>query len=48
MIKNDWSLQEQQDAYLSGVELSPIRSSDLFVYLTNEKKGGIDDVFVND
>ena len=48
VIKNDWSLQEQQDAYLSGVELSPIRSSDLFVYLTNEKKGGIDDVFVND
>ena len=48
VIKNDWSLQEQQDAYLSGVELSPIRSSDLFVYLTNEKKGGIDDVFAND
>jgi ABC-2 type transport system ATP-binding protein len=48
VIKNDWTLQEQQDAYLSGVELSPIRSSDLFVYLTNEKKGGIDDVFAND
>ncbi|WP_053361499.1 ABC transporter ATP-binding protein [Bacillus sp. FJAT-27251] len=29
----------------AGLEVTPVRVSDLFVYLTNETKGGIDDVF---
>jgi ABC-2 type transport system ATP-binding protein len=48
VIKNDFSLEEQQEAYLAGLEFSPVHTSDLFIYLTNETKGGIDDVFNND
>ncbi|WP_338469455.1 ABC transporter ATP-binding protein [Niallia sp. XMNu-256] len=48
VFQNDLTQEERQDAYLSGVELLPIRSSDLFIYLTNQGKGGIDDVFIND
>jgi ABC-2 type transport system ATP-binding protein len=48
VIKNDLSLDEQQEAYLAGLEVSPVPISDLFIYLTNETKGGIDDVFIND
>ncbi len=47
VIKNDLSLDEQQEAYLSGLELTPVHTSDLFIYLTNETIGGIDDVFIN-
>jgi ABC-2 type transport system ATP-binding protein len=47
VIKNDLTLQEQQEAYLAGIELTPVHTSDLFIYLTNETKGGIDDVFIN-
>ena len=47
VIQNDLSEEERQEAYLAGIELLPIRSSDLFIYLTDEKKGGIDDVFIN-
>jgi ABC-2 type transport system ATP-binding protein len=39
------SIEEQ--AQLAGVEVTPVRSSDLFVHLTTEAKGGIDDVFNN-
>lgn len=48
VIQNDLTQDERQEAYLSGIELLPVKSSDLFIYLTNEKKGGIDDVFIND
>lgn len=48
VIKNQLSLEEEQEAYLAGLDLSPVPISDLFIYLTNETKGGIDDVFRND
>ena len=48
VIKNDLSKEDRQEAYLSGIEFLPVKTSDLFIYLTNEKKGGIDDVFTND
>ncbi|MFS0635981.1 ABC transporter ATP-binding protein [Mesobacillus foraminis] len=34
-----------QEAQSAGLEVLPVRSSDLFVYLTSKTKGGIDDVF---
>lgn len=45
VIKNDLQEDVLNDGYLNGLEISPVRSSDLFIYLTNETKGGIDDVF---
>ncbi|MCQ6276563.1 ABC transporter ATP-binding protein [Bacillus sp. V3B] len=45
VVKNEYSETELTQAHLEGVEISPVRSSDLCVYLTNETKGGIDDVF---
>lgn len=48
VVKNDLSKAQLNQAYLEGLEVTPVRSSDLFVYLTNETKGGIDDVFKKD
>ncbi|MGG0717881.1 ABC transporter ATP-binding protein [Robertmurraya massiliosenegalensis] len=45
VVRNNFSKVDQKEATLSGVEFSPVRASDLCVYLTNETKGGIDDVF---
>lgn len=45
VVQNNFSKVEQKEAALSGVEFSPVRASNLCVYLTNETKGGIDDVF---
>lgn len=44
--RNSLNGREEQ-AQLAGLEMTPVRSSDLFVYLTSEAKGGIDDVFNN-
>lgn len=48
VIKNDLPLELRQEAYLAGIEFSSVHLSELFIYLTNESKGGIDDVFNND
>jgi ABC-2 type transport system ATP-binding protein len=42
VVKNNFSTLEMEKA---GIELSPVRASDLCVYLTKDSKGGIDDVF---
>ncbi|SEN23227.1 ABC-2 type transport system ATP-binding protein [Mesobacillus persicus] len=47
VVKNDFSEEALNKAHQLGLELTPVRSSDLFVYLTTETKGGIDDVFNN-
>lgn len=43
VVKNDHFSIEQ--AKRLGIEVTPVPSSDLCVYLTNKTKGGIDDVF---
>lgn len=45
VIKNDFSETLLQQALHARVKISPVRSSDLCIYLTNETKGGIEDVF---
>jgi ABC-2 type transport system ATP-binding protein len=45
VVKNNLSEKEFQNARLLGLEISPVTSSDLCVYLTSKTKGGIDDVF---
>ncbi|WP_449619597.1 ATP-binding cassette domain-containing protein [Robertmurraya sp. Marseille-Q9965] len=47
VVKNDLSEAELARISLNGVKITPVRASDLCVYLTNETKGGIDDVFIN-
>jgi ABC-2 type transport system ATP-binding protein len=42
VVKNNFASMEIEKA---GLELTPVRASDLCVYLTNDSKGGIDDVF---
>jgi ABC-2 type transport system ATP-binding protein len=42
VVKDNFSTLAMEKA---GIELSPVRASDLCVYLTNDSKGGIDDVF---
>jgi ABC-2 type transport system ATP-binding protein len=42
VVKNNVSTSALEAA---GLELSPVRASDVCVYLTNDSKGGIDDVF---
>jgi ABC-2 type transport system ATP-binding protein len=42
VVKNNFGSLEIEKA---GLELTPVRASDLCVYLTNDSKGGIDDVF---
>ncbi|ETI68623.1 ABC transporter ATP-binding protein [Neobacillus vireti] len=44
-VRNDFSEVEWQKARVAGLELTPVTSSDLCVYLTSKTKGGIDDVF---
>jgi len=45
VVKNDLHESVVNQAHAAGLELSAVRSSDLCVYLTNDTKGGIDDVF---
>ncbi|MFB6467306.1 ATP-binding cassette domain-containing protein [Cytobacillus sp. Hz8] len=45
VVKNEYSEELLEKARMSGLEVSPVRSSDLCVYLMSETKGGIDDVF---
>ncbi|WHY86906.1 ABC transporter ATP-binding protein [Neobacillus novalis] len=45
VVRNDFSESEWQKARIAGLELTPVTSSDLCVYLTSKTKGGIDDVF---
>lgn len=45
VVKNDLTESLLSKARIKGLEVSPVRSSDLCVYLTNEANGGIDDVF---
>ncbi|MEH7123870.1 ABC transporter ATP-binding protein [Bacillus sp. JJ1773] len=45
IVRNDFLETELQKAKLAGVEITAVAPSDLCVYLTNETKGGIDDVF---
>lgn len=48
VVKNGKAELIQNQAKQAGVEMTPVRTSDLFVYLTSDAKGGIDDVFNND
>lgn len=45
VVKNDFSENCLNKARAAELELSPVHASDLCVYLTDEKKGGIDGVF---
>lgn len=45
VVRNTLSEATLNGAQARGLEISPVRSSDLCVYLTNDSKGGIDDVF---
>ncbi len=45
VIKNECSETDYQRAQLTGIDFTPVSSSDLCVYLTSKTKGGIDDVF---
>lgn len=45
VVKNNFTEAALQKAKLSGVELLPVSTDDLCVYLTAKSEGGIDDVF---
>lgn len=45
VVKNDFPYPDLKETFLIQLEFTPVRSSELFVYLTNSTKGGIDDVF---
>lgn len=45
VVKNDFSEDELRQLSMKGFEFSTVPASDLCIYLTNGKKGGIDDVF---
>lgn len=47
VVKNDFSELTLEKVSFAGLEITPVRASDLCVYLTNDAKGGIDDVFNN-
>jgi len=44
-VKNHFTKVDLEKAKLSGVEVVPISTEDLCVYLTSKSEGGIDDVF---
>lgn len=46
-VKNNFSQSELEHARLLNLEITPVRASDLCVYITNDTKGGIDDVFID-
>lgn len=45
VVRNHFPEIERQNARAAGIDLTPVTSSDLCVYLTSKTKGGIDDVF---
>ncbi|OIJ17383.1 ABC transporter [Anaerobacillus alkalilacustris] len=45
VVRNVFSNQVVQNIRNAGIEVTPVSSDDLCVYLTNSTKGGIDDVF---
>jgi len=45
VARNTFDQQTLQQARLQGVEISPVATDDLCIYLTAQHKGGIDDVF---
>lgn len=45
VVKNDFFEEELQNARLAGMDILPVSSSDICVYLTSKTNGGIDDVF---
>ncbi|MDQ0155694.1 ATP-binding cassette domain-containing protein [Robertmurraya andreesenii] len=45
VVRNDFTDEEIQRVRRAQIEVLPVRASDLCVYLTNDTKGGIDDVF---
>ncbi|UOE96201.1 ABC transporter ATP-binding protein [Alkalihalobacillus sp. LMS39] len=47
VVKDRYTMQEKQKMQLSGLELSSVAISDVCMYLTGSKEGGIDDVFNN-
>jgi ABC-2 type transport system ATP-binding protein len=48
VVRNRFSEVELNSLRGKGLEVLPVSTSDLFVYVTNERKGGIDDVFNED
>lgn len=47
VVEDTFTEEEKEKMALAGIEISPVRASDLCVYITNETKGGIDDVFID-
>ena len=45
VVKNNLSAQERESMKMNGLTVASVSATDLCVYLTNESKGGIDDVF---
>lgn len=45
VVDNDLTEQERESIKMQGLTISSVSATDLCVYLTNESKGGIDDVF---
>lgn len=45
VVKNDFNSSQLEEARKLNIAVSPVKASDICVYLTNERKGGIDDVF---
>ncbi|WP_332628692.1 ABC transporter ATP-binding protein [Halalkalibacter flavus] len=45
VVENNFTEAELHEAKVKGVDVSPVSSSDLYVFLTNKTKGGIEDVF---
>ncbi|MEK4145553.1 ABC transporter ATP-binding protein [Robertmurraya sp. FSL W8-0741] len=45
VVRDDFTKENKEEALRGGVEFMPVKASDLCVYLTNDMKGGIDDVF---
>jgi len=48
VVKNNLSADEREVLRMLDLTVSAVSATDLFVYLTNESKGGIDDVFRRD
>ena len=44
-VRNDFTEAELQQLRLEGVRISPVKASDLCIYLTRDSEGEIDDVF---
>ncbi|MGM9929779.1 MAG: ATP-binding cassette domain-containing protein [Bacillus sp. (in: firmicutes)] len=42
VVKNDF---QEEELSVAGIETSPVSASDVCIYVTNQNKGGIDDVF---